>query len=302
MTPLRCLASAAILGLLAVLPTPAAQPDPFDQSGVPVEELPTDAKLAKIVLIAGNATPTTKSGEHEYFAGMALVVKMLKQSPGVAPVLARDGWPKKLETLAGAKAVVIFAEGGKVHPALQGDRLTQLQKLADAGAGVVHLHSAIDYPKDLGERVKAFSGAVFEPGYSQRAHWVTTFDKFPDHPVCRGVTPFKIDDGWLYKLRFVPEMKGVTPLLRTLPPKVPTGKFTDDDGIISWAYDRPGGGRSFAFTGCHLHESWGLDGFRRFIVNGILWSAGQDIPPGGAPVVLDPADLKRHFDKRPAKK
>jgi hypothetical protein len=67
-------------------------------------------------------------------------------------------------------------------------------------------------------------------------------------------------------------------------------------------YERPGGGRSFAFTGCHLHESWGLDGFRRLIVNGILWSAGQDIPQGGAPVVLDPADLKTNLDRKPAKK
>jgi hypothetical protein len=302
MTPPRVLALAAVLGFLPLVPAPAQQPDQYDQSGVPIEELPTDPKLAKVVLIAGNATPTVKVGEHEYFAGMALMMKMLKQTPGVAPVLARDGWPKKPETLAGAKAVVIFAEGGKVHPALQGDRLTQLQKLADAGVGVAHLHSAIDYPKDLGERVKGFSGAVFEPGYSQRAHWVTTFDKFPDHPTCRGVTPFTIDDGWLYKLRFVPEMKGVTPLLRTLPPKSPVGKFTDDDGIVGWAYDRPGGGRSFAFTGCHIHASFGMDGFRRFITNGILWAARQDIPAGGAPVALDPADLKRNFDKRPAKK
>ena len=60
----------------------------------------------------------------------------------------------------------------------------------------------------------------------------------------------------------MPERKGVTPLLRTLPPKAPAGKFTDDDGIVGWAYERPGGGRSFAFTGCHIHASFGLDGFR----------------------------------------
>ena len=39
------------------------------------------------------------------------------------------------------------------------------------------------------------------------------FTTFPEHPVCRGVTPFTVNDGWLYKLRFVPGMKGVTPLL-----------------------------------------------------------------------------------------
>ncbi len=70
--------------------------------------------------------------------------------------------------------------------------------------------------------------------------------------------------------------------------------------VISWAYERHGGGRSFAFTGCHLHESWGLDGFRKLIVNGILWSAGQEIPSGGASVKLDRTELMLHLDKKPA--
>jgi len=292
----------AFLTVTLIVPSARpADPDPFDQSGVPIEELPTDPKLAKIVLIAGPAATKLKSGEHEYFAGCALLAKMLKQAPGVFPVIARDGWPTKAETLVGAKAVVLFVEGGDVHAALKGDRVKELQKLADAGAGIVHLHSAIDYPKDLGDRVRMLAGAAWEKGYSQRAHWVSAFDAFPDHPVCRGVTSFKIDDGWLYKLRLVSEMKGVTPLLRTANPKAKS-KPDDTETIVAWAYDRPGGGRSFSFTGCHLHESLAQDGYRKFLVNGILWAAAQDIPAGGAPVKLDPSELNRHLDRKPAKK
>jgi type 1 glutamine amidotransferase len=276
----------------------AAEPDPFDQSGIPIEELPTDPKLAKVVLIAGLPTPKLKSGEHEYFAGCALLWKMLRQTPGVFPVVARDGWPTKPETLAGAKAVVLFLEGGYVHPALRGDRISQLQRLADAGAGIVHFHSAIDYPKDLGDRVRGLAGAHWEKGYSQRAHWVAAFDAFPNHPICRGVTRFEINDGWLWKLRFVPELKGVTPLLRTTNPKA-AAKAPEAEAIVSWAYERPGGGRSFAFTGGHLHESWGQEGYRRFLVNGILWSAGLEVPKDGAPVKLGPAELMRHLDRKP---
>ncbi len=202
------------LAALLLLPVAVQAADPFDQSGVPIEELPTDPKLAKIVLIAGPVNKA-KSGEHEYFAGCALLAKMLKQTPGAAPVMARDGWPKKPETLAGAKAIVLFFEGAEANEVLKGDRAARLAKLADAGVGIVHLHSAIDYPKEFHDRAKAWAGAVWEKGYSQRAHWVATFDTFPDHPSTRGVTPFKIDDGWLWKLRFVPELKGVTPLLRT---------------------------------------------------------------------------------------
>jgi len=216
--------------------------DPFDQSAVPIEELPSDPKLAKIVLIAGPVNKA-KSGEHEYFAGCALLAKMLKQTPGVAPIIARDGWPKRPETLAGAKAVVLFFEGAEASEVLKGDRAAQLAKLADAGVGIVHLHSAIDYPKEFHDRARSWAGAVWEKGYSQRAHWVTTFDTFPDHPTTRGVTAFRIDDGWLWKLRFVPDLKGVTPLLRTDSPKAKV-RLAEPGPVISWAYERPGGGRS----------------------------------------------------------
>jgi hypothetical protein len=43
------------------------------------------------------------------------------------------------------------------------------------------------------------------------------------------------------------------------------------EDIVSWAFlRRPDGGRSFVFTGCHLHESWGFEGMRKFVTNGIL--------------------------------
>jgi hypothetical protein len=215
--------------------------------------------------------------------------------------MVRDGWPKNEKVLDGAKAVVFFLDGGDEHSFLKGEHMARVQKLAEGGTGVVHLHTVIDYPKDFGERARGIMGAAWEKGHSQRAHWVADFKEFPDHPVCRGVKPFKIDDGWLYKLRFVPELKGVTPLLRTAPPKSPEGAEKANDAIISWAYERPTGGRSFAFTGSHLHSSWGIEPYRRLIVNGILWSAKIDVPKDGAPVELEAADLKKYLDRKPEK-
>ena len=90
----------------------------------------------------------------------------------------------------------------------------------------------------------AWAGGAWEKGIGKRAHWVEEFKTFPDHPICRGVTPFKIDDGWLCKIKFVDGMKGVTPLLRTWNPKATT-KPTGAQDVVAWAYDRPGGGRSF---------------------------------------------------------
>lgn len=292
----------ALLILAFGMALSAKEGDPFDQSAVPIEELPKDPKSVKIVLIAGVGSPKLKTGEHEYFAGCAVLMKLLQQTPGVTPVLARDGWPKKPETLQGAKAIVLFLEGGDAHAALKGERMQELQKLAESGVGIVHLHSAIDYPKDFGDRVRSWSGAAWEKGYGKRAHWVAEFDQFPDHAITRGVTPFKIDDGWLWKLRFVPEMKGVTPLVSTVSPKEKELKLPAAESIVGWAYERPTGGKSFNFTGCHLHESLGQEGYRRFLVNGILWSAGVEIPKEGAPVKIEKEELKKYFDARPAAK
>ncbi len=295
LTPCRAIAITLALLLIARTssPTLAAEPGSRFPSADQIEILPTDSTLTKIVLIAGSNV--FKPGEHEYVAGCAVLADLLKQTPGVFPVLALD-WPKKPETLAGAKAVVMLFDGGDKHGLLTGDRMAQVQQLADDGAGLVHLHQLIDYPKDLGDRARGWMGAAFEKGFSQRAHWVTEFSKFADHPVSRGVTPFKIDDGWLFKLKFVPEMQGVTPLLRTVSSKAASQELGDDT-IVAWLYNRPNGGRSFTFTGTHLHKSLAEEGYRRLLVNSILWTAKVEIPTGGAPVRLTTEEVSAYLKK-----
>ncbi|HVE42768.1 MAG TPA: ThuA domain-containing protein [Planctomycetota bacterium] len=270
---------------------------PQDRSDVPLEVEPSDASLSKIVIIAGSFSKG--KGEHEYFAGSALLMKMLKQTPGVAPVMAAEGWPKNERILENAKSIVFYMDGGGKQPILQPEKLQLIEKLAARGVGIVHLHQIIDYPKTHTDRILPLIGGVWVPGAGARGHWDGVFDSFVDHPITRGVAPFKENDGFIYKLKFVEGMKGITPLLRTTPPK---GTLKDSEDIVSWAYQRPDGGRSFVFTGCHLHESWGLESMRRFATNGILWSAGLEVPAGGAPVALESDELKKNLDPLPAKK
>jgi hypothetical protein len=267
-----------------------------DRADVPLEVEPSDASAVKIVLLAGSFSKG--GGEHEYFAGSALFFKLLRQTPGVFPVLAADGWPKNERILEGAKAVVFYMDGGGKQPFLTPERLERLEKLVSRGVGIVHLHQVIDYPKSCTERVLPWLGGVYVPQASARGHWDGVFDRFVEHPVTRGVAAFTENDGFLYKLRFVDGLKGITPLLRTSP----KGGLKGSEDVVSWAYERPGGGRTFVFTGGHAHKEWGLEGMRRFVANGILWSAGLDVPPGGAPVALDPGDLARYLDPVPAKK
>jgi type 1 glutamine amidotransferase len=275
--------------------------NPDDQSGVPLEVEPKDPQLTKIVLVAGHASHGP--GEHEFFAGCAVLMKLLKQTPGVFPVMARDGWPKNPKIFDGAKSLVFFMDGGGGHPIIQKDHRDVVQKLMDVGVGFVNLHYAVEYPKSQSDHILNWLGGYYETGFSINPHWKGSFKDFPDHPIARGVKPFAIQDEWYYNMRFVPEMKNVTPILKATPPDNTRGteaarQHPGREEITAWAFERDNGGRSFGFTGGHFHRNWGDENFRRLVVNAILWTAHVDIPTDGAKVDLKPEDLQKHLDRK----
>ncbi len=294
-----CLAVLACLGFAPLLW--AAEGDRYDQSSVPLEKQPTDPKAIKIVLVAGRASHGP--GEHEFFAGCALLMKLLQQTPNVYPVMVRDGWPKNPKTFANARAVVFFMDGGGGHPILQKDHREVVQKLIDNKVGFVNLHYAVEYPKSQSEHVLQWLGGYYETGFSINPHWKADFKTIPEHPITRGVKPFAIQDEWYFNIRFTPKQKEVVPILQATPPDevrrtADARKYPGRSEIVAWALERPQGGRSFGFTGGHFHRNWGNEHFRRLVVNAILWTAQQEIPSAGAKVDLLPADLDRNLDRK----
>ncbi len=275
--------------------------DSFDQSGVALEVDSTDAKLAKIVLLAG--TPSSKSGAHEYFAGCALLLQWLKEQPGVWPVMARE-WPKNEKILEGAKAIVYFGDGGGKQPFVNPERWAKLTKMIDGGAGFVLLHQAVDFPKGPdAEKVMDWVGGVFHGDIGCRGHWDMDLKPTGEHPVVRGVKPFAAPgDGWLYNLHFGSATKPL--LVGQVPEKsrssVDAKKHAGRDEVIAWASERPSGGRGFGFTGADLHKSWGYQSQRKLVVNAILWTAKLDVPEGGAKTTFIEADLSKNLDKKTA--
>jgi type 1 glutamine amidotransferase len=285
----------------AALDSVAAIQDSYDQSGVPLEVQPTDPALAKIVLVAGSRSHGP--GEHEFFAGCAVLMKLLQQTPGVFPVMARDGWPKNPHTFDNARSVVFFMDGGSGHPIVRGPHTDAIQKLMDEGVGFVNLHYAVEYPKRYQDPVFNWLGGYYETGFSTNPHWKAHFKTIAAHPVTRGVHPFSIEDEWYFNIHFRPEMTNVTPILKAVPPDETrrteaAKKFPGREEIVAWTYERPNGGRSFGFTGGHFHRNWGNEDFRRLVVNAILWTAKVEVPESGAKVDLDPADLNKNLDRK----
>lgn len=310
-----------ILTLLLAGPAFAAQVPQddaaYDQASVPLEVDTKDPSLHKVVLIAGKRSHGP--GEHEHFAGCALLMKMLKQNPGVFPVLAREGWPQNEALFEGAKTIVIYSDGGGGHPFLQGNRLQFLDGLMKKGVGLVCIHYACEPTQDKGEKeFLDWIGGAFSINWSVNPHWLADYTTLPKHPITRGVDPFKMQDEWYFHMRFVDGMKGVTPILSAVPPASTMsrkdGPHSGNPAVreevaaglpqhMAWACERADGARGFGFTGAHFHQNWGDPNFRRTVVNAILWTAKVDVPEAGAKCDLAEADLYKHLDdKRPKQK
>lgn len=293
--------------LLAVA-TLTASSDPFDQSQVPLEAGPPAGFTGKIVLLVAGMK-SHGPGDHEFFAGSAIIMKLLKQTPGVWPVMARDGWPKDESWFDKAACTVFYLDGREGHPATKGDRLQRLQKQIGRGMGWVNLHFAVDYLPQHGQTVVGWMGGYYDPRTSVNPHWDAQFRGLPNHPITHGVKPFTLRDEWYYNMHWVgdaidvKDARSVTPILQALPPDNTRGtadakRFPGRLETVAWAYERPDGGRGFGFTGGHNHRNWGHPDFRRVVVNAVLWSAKLEVPTGGAPVEFDPADLNINLDNK----
>ena len=257
----------------------------------------TAQEKAKVVFISGS--PSHGPMSHEHRAGNMILAAALNQS-GLdvhAELVPHPGYPKDASILEDAATVVIFCTGHSGH--VLKPHLDEFDALMKSGTGVVMIHWATEAEKGKpGEKFLEWMGGFCDLDWSVNPHWTPNFDQFPDHPICRGVKPFRVNDEWYYHMRFVKGLEGVTPILSDVPPLEtlrradgprsgnPTVRKAVESGQpqhVAWAYQRPGGGRGFGFTGAHNHVSWQNENFRKVVLNAILWTAKVDIPTGGCP-------------------
>ena len=269
---------------------------------------------AKIVFISGK--PSHGPGAHEHRAGNLLLAKRLKEADLNLEliVLPEDGYPKDPAVLKDAATIVVFCTGHQKH--LLNPKLEEFDALMKKGTGVVMIHWATEAEIGMpGKKFLEWMGGFCDLNWSVNPHWKPAFNSFPDHPISRGLTPFGLDDEWYYHMRFVPEMKGVTPILSALPGpetlKRPDGERSGNPDVrkavangekqhVAWAYDRPDGkGRGFGFTGAHNHKSWQDDNFRRIVLNAILWTAHVEVPENGvASKTPTTEEIKQNLDDK----
>lgn len=256
-----------------------------------------------VLLIAGR--PSHPPGMHEFRAGMMLFQTCLQGVPGLKVQVASNGWPTKVEgdkrvddnaAFEGVDAVVIYADGGGGHPALQNNRTQLMDSLAKKGVGLGFAHYGVEVPKgDPGAAMHRWVGGYYEHQFSVNPMWKPEFKSFPAHPVTRGVKPFATHDEWYFNMRWVPGQKGVTPLLVATPddkvrrgpyvyPPGPYDHIVADGGraeTMMWVCEREDGGRGFGFTGGHTHKNWSDPNQRKILLNAVLWISKLEVPANG---------------------
>jgi type 1 glutamine amidotransferase len=278
----------------------------------------------RIVLIAGK--PSHPPGMHEFRAGCLLFQKALSSVPGVTVQVDDLGWPAK--TVDGARvddntafenvdAVLIYADGKRGHPAIQGDHMKVIDALAARGVGLGFAHYGVEVPTGApADAMFRWIGGFYEDQYSVNPMWKPTFDKFPTHPITRGVAPFATYDEWYFNMRWSPDAAvkaRVAPILVSTPsdevrkgpyvsPKGPYPHVVADSGkaeTMMWVTERPDGGRGFGFTGGHTHANWGDPNQRKIMLNALLWIAKIDVPAGGVKDTITANDLTANLDDKP---
>ena len=243
---------------------------------------------AKTIVLIGGA-PSHSPGEHDHPNGIKVLQAILESSPDLKAANVKvqaypEGWPADESVLANAATVVWYFDGLQKHPMMDAARRARFQKLMDQGVGLVTLHQASTVlPTDKDIPLPNWVGGA-RYGMFDRTTESVAFQPPAAHPIGRAVGNFTLHDEFYPTIRF-PANQKVIPILpgtfnvefedgKTIPTKI---KKTD----AAWAFERPNGGRGFAFTGVHYLVSLDHPQLRRLLLNAIAWTAKIEVPPTG---------------------
>ncbi|MGH7944495.1 MAG: ThuA domain-containing protein [Opitutaceae bacterium] len=289
--------SATLAVTVSAFSQPASTP-PAPNLGAAALKSPPLAK--KIVLIGGKKSHG--EGEHDFPNGIPLIAAMLKASPAFASadVLAyTGGFPADPAVLDGASTLVLYFDGvqEKPEPLLDPARIPHVQKLVDAGAGLVALHQASTLPKgNTTVPLVEWLGAKRDGMFDRTTETVTLKPVTPAHPISAGVGEFTYKDEFYPTLVFHSDAARITPILRAR-----VGATAKKEHVLAWAFERANSGRSFGFTGAHYLAAFDEPAIRQLLVNAVAWTAHLDVPKGGIVVpgpVVGKSVVNRHDENR----
>ncbi len=247
-----------------------------------------DAPKAKRLLLIGQGPDGHPAASHEFMAGVRVLEKLLAPVRGLQTtvVKADEPWPEGPALIDQADGVFLFVTQGAQWMQAEPQRHAALKRLAQRKGGLAALHWAVGATNAvyIQGQLDLLGGTRGGP---QRKYKVLETDvkvAARSHPITAGVSDFRINDEFYYRLDFVKPAGSVYPLL--------TARIDGNDEVVCWGWERPAGGRSFGFVGLHFHSNWQRPEYRRLVTQGVLWTLGLPIPKDGLNVDLEPKFLE----------
>ena len=231
----------------------------------------------KKLLLIGTGPDGHPPQTHEYMLGLKLLAQCLKEAPDleVTVVQAVSPWKNGPELIGRSDGVVLFLTEGAKWIQMDVKRVRALQRLAKRKGGLSVIHWGMGTRKagPIKDFVNLFGACHGGPDRKYIVVDVKTQLPTPSHPIVRGVSPIQVKDEFYYKLKRTKLGGKLTPLIKVL--------IKGSDEMVSWAWNRPDGGRSFGFSGLHFHKNWKLKAYRRLVTQGVMWTMDQTIPKTG---------------------
>lgn len=254
----------------------------------------------RIIFLAG-PKDHGRPGRHEYEKDLRALAWSLENAPNLGPietVVNVGKAPRDLTFYEGAAAIVINSSSDRleteVHPLFPANPTTNGrgydeetsaflgaldERIAAGSMGVVILHYA-NWAENWAARGyhMKWVGGLWVQMVSRNPvdHWTLTLET-PEHPALRGIVPWTYRDEMFCRFHLPNDPRRTDLLLAT----GAEDRLGIGPQIASWAYQRDDGGRGFVYGGVDWHENLAVEEYRRFLLNGIVWSAGIEVPPGG---------------------
>lgn len=262
----------------------------------------------KIVFLAGpkdHGRPG--NGRHEYEKDLRALAGYLEAAPNLKGLIETKVYvgkaPKDLTEIQDASAFVIESSSDRdpneMHPLFPQEPTTDrrtydaettawlqgFDAIVKKGAGVAIFHYSTWVEHWVARRYYLqWIGALWVMTGSTNpvAEWAMAPTN-TSHPILRGVKPWNYRDEVFCKF-FLPNDARRTDLLIGTPSRAQKGPDVSALGpqVAGWAYDRQDGGRGFVMGGVDFHDNLNtVEDYRRFLLNGIVWTAGLDVPKDG---------------------
>ncbi len=250
------------------------------------------AKPKQVLIVVGPSTHPP--GSHEVAAGARLMAYCLEHADNLSNVNATvvQGWPDDEELLTRTDSIVFIGDTFPPQRLPETKQiLSRIDRMMRRGCGIVCVHFATgllgkDVAADGAHPLLDWMGGYFanktcshHKGIARIYEAATVVPAAPQHPISRGWSEFTLHDepyinNYFGKNNNQPAAN-VTPLATSmLPPEKP------QEEIVSWCVQRVRG-RGFAIVMPHYYENWSNDNLRRFILNGIVWTANLEVPGEG---------------------